>query len=118
MPDVGSFKGNVNLADLFGDHLNYGFGEISGERVVLSGSQMTIINIGRGMRLKTDLSLEVITDRGIFFNGAMETALDVKMVELSGQVYARGLLPTRLVEGKVDFGVAKLQAGLNSNTFT
>ncbi len=74
----------MDLADLFGAHLNYGSGEISGERVELSGSKRTIINFERRARMKTDLSLEAITDRGIFLNGAMETPIDVAMVELSG----------------------------------
>lgn len=93
-------------------------GEITGQRVALSGSQMTNINFGGGARLKTDLSLEASTDRGIFLYGAMETPLDVVMVEVSGEVSARGLALSGIVKSKVDFGVTKLQGDLEIRAST
>lgn len=93
-------------------------GEISAQRVAISGSQMTNINFGQGARLRTDLSLEASTDKGIRIFGAMETPLDVTKVSVEGIVSARGLSLSGTIDNNLKFGDAKLDADLTIGAST
>lgn len=87
-------------------------GEISNNKVSISGSQMTNINFGGGAKLTTDLSLEASTDTGIRLYGAMETPLDVTKIEVEGIVSKKGLSLSGLIDNNVNFGVTKLESDL------
>ena len=87
-------------------------GELSAQRLAISGSQMTNINFGGGARLKTDLSLEASTDSGVRLFGKLETPLDVTMVRVEGIISGRGLSLSGEIDNNVNFGVAKLDADL------
>ena len=87
-------------------------GELTAQRLAIAGSQMTNINFGNGARLKTDLSLEASTDKGVRLFGAMETPLDVTMIRVEGIIGARGLSLSGTIDNNINFGVAKLDADL------
>ena len=87
-------------------------GELSSKRIRLKGSQMTNINFGNAGRLKTDLSLEASSDKGVFVSGYLQTPLQVAMVEIEGEISKRGIGVRGLVKGRVDFGVTKLSTDL------
>jgi len=93
-------------------------GEVNKDRIAVSGSQMTNINFGGGARLKTDLSLAASTDTGIRLFGAMETPLDVTMIEVEGIVSAQGLSLSGTIDNNVNFGVTKLDADLTLKAST
>lgn len=93
-------------------------GEVSAQRVSISGSQMTNINFGNGARLKTDLKLVASTDKGIFLSGKMDTPLDVTMIGVEGKITKRGLSLKGYIDNNVNFGVAKLDADLSVSAST
>ena len=93
-------------------------GELSAERLMLKGTQRININFGNGEALQTDLSLEANSDKGVFLHGFMKTPLQVALVEVDGEISARGLALRGLIKGKLDFGVTKLTSDLSLNATT
>jgi hypothetical protein len=93
-------------------------GEISAQRIALSGSHRVNIDFGGGARLKTDLELEASSDTGVRLYGAMETPLDVTKIEVEGSLTPKGLLLRGLIKNRVDFGVASLRADLSLSAST
>lgn len=93
-------------------------GELSADRLMLKGTQRTNINFGNGEALQTDLSLEANTDTGVFLHGFMKTPLQVALVEVDGEISARGLALRGLIAGRLDFGVTKLSTDLSLNATT
>jgi len=93
-------------------------GEISAERIALSGQQTVDIDFGGGARLATDLTLDAATDYGVKLSGMMETPFDVAKIAVTGEVTSRGLGLAGAINTMVDFGVTKLQGDLEISAST
>ncbi len=93
-------------------------GQITDQGILLEGEGEVNIQFGQGGALLANLHLLASTDQGIFLDGYLETPLQAAAVEVAGEVSARGLMLRGTVNGKVDFGVTKLQSNLSLNAST
>lgn len=93
-------------------------GEISADRIALSGQQTVNIDFGGGARLATDLTLDASTDYGVKLSGMMETPFDVAKIAVIGEVTTRGLGLAGSINAILDFGVTKLQGDIEISAST
>lgn len=106
-------NGSLTLPGGVGDFMVTG--ELSSERILLKGSQKTFIKFDNSEALEVNLELEANSDTGIFLHGFMKTPLQVALVEVDGEISSRGLALRGVIDGKIDFGVTKLQSKLSLN---
>ncbi|MGI9545415.1 MAG: hypothetical protein ACR2MX_19290 [Cyclobacteriaceae bacterium] len=93
-------------------------GQITDQGISLEGEGDVDISFGGGGALRANLHLLASTNQGIFLDGFLQTPLQVAAVEVAGEVSARGLLLSGMINGMVDFGVTELQSNLTLNAST
>ncbi len=93
-------------------------GQITENGVLLEGEGNVRIAFGNSGPLAAHLHVKASTSEGVFLSGSLQTPLQVAAVEVMGELSARGLLLSGAINGKVDFGVTKLQSGLSLSAST
>ena len=90
-------------------------GQITDQGIILEGEGDVDIKFGSGATLAANLHLLADSNQGVFLDGFLETPLQVAAVEVAGEVSSRGLMLRGMINGKLDFGVTRLQSNLSLN---